>query len=273
MNETDRRKAQLLMIKILKGVHRVCAENNIHYFLHFGTLIGAVRHNGFIPWDDDIDVGMLRSEYERFLKIVKTKLDDNFIVQNQTNDKGFAYCFTKIMLKDTVWIEQSSIKTNKKYNGIYIDVFPFDKVPVNEQQRTKFFNKCRLINYFTLCKYKINEQKMSDNHAMLKKAFVAIVPKFIFFRVRDFIFKKYINLNSNFLISGLWNKTVKHPLPEEFYKDLVLHKFEDSEFFIPTHYHEVLSAFFGDYMKLPPESERLSHGIIKYDFGKYGDLL
>ena len=271
MNEADKRKAQLLMIKILQEVHRICTENGIKYFLHFGTLIGAVRHNGFIPWDDDIDVGMLRPDYERFLQIVKNKLGEDFLVQNSANDKGFAYCFSKIMLKDTVWIEQSSVRTNKKYNGIYIDVFPFDKVPADEQQRTKFYEVCRLVNYFTLCKYKINEQKMTDNHALLKKAFVAMVPKFVFYRVRNHIFKKFMGLGSDYLISGLWNKTVKHPLPETFYTDLMLHKFETSEFYIPSHYHEVLTAFFGDYMKLPPESERVTHGIIKYDFGKYGD--
>ena len=126
------------MIKILKEVHSICMKNNIKYFLHFGTLIGAVRHNGFIPWDDDIDIGMLRPDYEKFLKIVKNNLSKDYIVQNQKTDKGFAFCFTKIMLQDTVWIEQNSIRTNKKYNGIYIDVFPFDKVPEKERKPTGF---------------------------------------------------------------------------------------------------------------------------------------
>lgn len=192
MNVTDRRKAQLLMIKILKEVHRICTENNIKYFLHFGTLIGAVRHNGFIPWDDDIDVGMLRPDYERFLQIVKNKLGNDFIFQNSSNDRGFAYCFSKIMLKDTIWIEQSSVQTSKKYNGIYIDVFPFDKVPADENKRISFYEKCRLINYFTLCKYKINEQKMTDNHAVIKKLFVAIVPKFVFFHSKEFYLQKIL---------------------------------------------------------------------------------
>lgn len=273
MNEKDKRKAQLLMIKILKEVHSICMKNNIKYFLHFGTLIGAVRHNGFIPWDDDIDIGMLRPDYEKFLKIVKKNLGKDYIVQNQKTDKGFAFCFTKIMLKDTVWIEQNSIKTNKKYNGIYIDIFPFDKVPAYAPQRTYFYEICRLLNYFTLCKYKINEQKSTDKHALIKKIFITVVPKFIFSHARNLVFKKYKKLTSEYLISGLWNKTVKHPLSEDFYKELVLHRFEDSEFYIPTHYHEVLSAFFGDYMQMPPESERISHGIIEYDFGKYGDSI
>lgn len=139
LSKDDLRKAQLLMLKILKEVHRICEKNGIHYFLSDGTLIGAIRHNGFIPWDDDLDIGMLRADYEKFKAAVQTELAEEFIFQSVETDNGCALPFAKVMLKNTKWLEAAtkSKKTRKDMQGIYIDVFPYDKIPadLNIQKR------------------------------------------------------------------------------------------------------------------------------------------
>lgn len=271
LTEQDKKKAKLLMLEILKEVHRVCVENDIKYFLHFGTLIGAVRHNGFIPWDDDIDIGMLREDYDKFCELAPKKLSSEYVLQNSKSDRGYCFYFSKVILKDTVWIGEDSLNTAPKYNGICIDVFPFDKIPDDVKLYKNFFKKCGLANYFTLIKFKYRNQNMSDNHAFIKKAIISFFPKLFFVTYRKRLFSKYKKLKENYLICGLWNSSVRRPLTPDCYDEVILHKFESDSFYIPKQYDKVLSVFFGDYMKLPPESERQNHKIIKYDFGKYAD--
>lgn len=273
LSTEDGKKAQLLMLKILKEVHRVCVENNIKYFLHFGTLIGAVRHNGFIPWDDDLDIGMLYSEFEKFCEIAREKLGDDFVLQTNRNDSGFPYYFARVILKDTVFAELNAVKSKRKYNGVWVDVYPLEKVPENSELQQKFFDKCRMLDYFVRCKHKVISQDKNDKNSFVKKLIVLLVPKFILTTCRNRLFKKYRNLKNDFLISGLWNRSVQLPLSESCYTDLMLHKFENTEVYIPRNYDIVLKRFFGDYMKLPPESERNAHhGIISFDFGKYSNI-
>ena len=126
----DLRKAQLLMLEVLKEIHRICEENDINYFLCYGTLLGAVRHKGFIPWDDDCDIGMIREDYEKFLVVAKEKLGSKFVLETEELDVGYGLEFSKVMLKDTIWIEKNVVNNKKRvYNGIFVDVFPFDKLP------------------------------------------------------------------------------------------------------------------------------------------------
>lgn len=273
MDDKDLILARKLMVKILEEVHTLCVQNDIKYFLHFGSLIGAVRHNGFIPWDDDVDIGMLRPDYEKFCKIAPKKLGNDFFLQTYNTDDGYGLYFSKVILLGTVWQGQDSVKTNIKHKGLCIDVFPFDKVPASQSDNAKFFSKCSRANVFTLYKFKYREQPLSDRNSFLKKILIRILPKSFFIWYRNRIFLHYRNYKNKYLITGLWNNTVRHPLPEAYYKDLVLHTFENKMFFIPKHYHEVLTAFFGDYMQIPPVENRPTHNIIEYDFGKFKELL
>ena len=122
------KKVHKVQLEMALEVKRICQNNNIKYFIIAGTLLGSVRHGGFIPWDDDLDIGMLREDYDRFIKIAQKEIGEEYFLQTWDTDSGFALPIAKIRKNGTKFIEQNSSKS-ELHNGIYIDIFPFDNVP------------------------------------------------------------------------------------------------------------------------------------------------
>ncbi|MCL1864046.1 MAG: LicD family protein [Defluviitaleaceae bacterium] len=129
----DLRKLQMIELDILKEVDRVCRKHDINYFLIYGTLLGAVRHKGFIPWDDDLDIGFLRKDYEKFCKIFQHEADTcKYFIQTWKTDKHYYWNYGKIRRLDTEYIRLG--QEHMKYvTGIYIDIFPFDYLPLSNK--------------------------------------------------------------------------------------------------------------------------------------------
>ena len=273
ISNKDLRKAQLLMLKILKEVHKICEENNIKYFLSDGTLIGAIRHQGFIPWDDDLDIGMLREDYEKFCKIAPQILSENFILQNFQTDKGYGLQFGKVILKNTVWIEQVAKNTNRQWSGIYIDIFPYDNITENKKMQ-KLINRLYIfIQGLILIKFKYinisNYESMAKKlKYVLKKIYLCTISKKLLIYIRDSICKRYLN-KSKSLVTKYGGNFYKNQNPYNFYKDLTLQNFEDTSFYIPKNYDKILKNLYGNYMEIPPIEKQRQHGIEYFDFGNY----
>lgn len=121
------RKAQLRMLEMMKFVDAVCKKNNIPYWLDSGTLLGAVRHNGFIPWDDDVDIGMMREDIHRFIDAVEKENHPNFIVQTKKNDPHFMQDWPVVRDLQSEYIQSTVLHNIRKYKGLQIDIFPFEK--------------------------------------------------------------------------------------------------------------------------------------------------
>lgn len=273
ISNKDLRKAQLLMLKILKEVHKICEENNIKYFLSDGTLIGAIRHQGFIPWDDDLDIGMLREDYEKFCKIAPQILSENFILQNFQTDKGYGLQYGKVILKNTVWIEKVAKNTNRQWSGIYIDIFPYDNITENKKMQ-KLINRLYIfIQGLILIKFKYinisNYESMAKKlKYVLKKIYLCTISKKLLIYIRDSICKRYLN-KSKTLVTKYGGNFYKNQNPYNFYKDLTLQKFEDTSFYIPKNYDKILKNLYGNYMEIPPIEKQRQHGIEYFDFGNY----
>lgn len=272
--ENDLRKAQLLMLKILKAVHKVCEENDIKYFLSDGSLIGAVRHEGFIPWDDDLDIGMLRKDYEKFLKIAQDKLGEEYFVQSEFTDKYYGLPFAKVMLKNTNWFEEAAKKTKRQYSGIYIDIFPYDKIPLDKNIQIIHYKKFKFWN--SLIKHKDKYLNIKNSKGFTHKAiyiFMDILSIFIPLKIciakRNSLCKKYEYMMADFNITKYGGDFWKNQNSYESFSELIFHRFEDSNFYIPKDYNSILTKLYGDYMQLPSVEERQSHGICEYDFGNY----
>ncbi len=269
MDKETLRRVQLTQLEILKEVDRVCKENNITYWLDSGTLLGAVRHKGFIPWDDDLDIGMHRNDYERFMKIAPEKLNANYYLQNWKVDKKYQLPFAKVRKRGTVYTEYQ-FRNSDAWNGIYIDIFPYDNF-VNDRLQG---NLLKLLRLMILPKCGIRSWK--EQNRFLWKKYITHLPTrfFSLFFTREALIDRYdkIAVKNNgeackyFFPQGISNYG-KWIIPTAAMKDFIPLKFEDSYFSAPKGYDEYLSHAYGDYMKLPPEDQRENkHQIVEVKF-------
>lgn len=270
MDKETLRKVQLVQLEILKEVDRVCKENDIEYWLDSGTLLGAVRHKGFIPWDDDLDIAMLRVDYDKFLNIAQDKLGVNYQIQHWNLDPEYPLPWAKIRKKNTVFTEYQ-FRNSKAMNGIYIDIFPFDTYGAEPQKQgypLKFFKLAMLkkCNIRTWDEFEYLNLKKFITHAPIRLA-------------SNFITKKYIK-NKYYEIATMYNNNdtgFYFPQGIENYGDVVYSKeiiapkidirFEDGLFPAPIGYDKYLKILYGNYMQLPPIEERENrHKIVEIQF-------
>lgn len=269
MNE-NLKKIQQIELDILIEVDRICKKYEIEYFLDFGTLLGAVRHHGFIPWDDDIDIGMTRDNYEKFLKIASSELKEDYFLQNVHTEKETPFLYSKIRKNGTLYL-QNSLKKLKIHHGIFIDIFPYDYFPEVSKNKIKFFklmNKMhRLVSVPERVVISDNTLKWKIISGIRNKLYK--ISNFLFSkekleRVIDKAMKKYSSNNSNFVMCCLIPRPtpilLKNMYPFEYIA------YEGIKFPVIQNREEYLTKIYGDYMKLPKESERRGHEVVKVSY-------
>jgi lipopolysaccharide cholinephosphotransferase len=262
------RKLQLIELIILKKFVEICEEFDLQYFLIGGTALGAVRHSGFIPWDDDIDVGMPRTDYEKFLKVAQEKLNPEYFLQSIDTDKNYVYSFIKIRKNNTV-LKQKNFENIAIHQGISIDVFPLDGCGNNYKKARKHYKKIKVLNYIIMSPALVNSQKNKSFPYKVKLSSLKIVYKFsnrekLINRLNKLL-NKYSIENSQFVANLLGSAHEKEIMEKDVifgnYNKL---KFEDGDFCVPSKMHDYLASIYGDYMTVPDDKEiNNRHEIIE----------
>ena len=241
---------------MLKDLVKACDENDIEYFLAGGTLLGAVRHKGFIPWDDDVDIYMTTKNYKRFLKIGQKALGNKYFVQNYRTEKNYMEMWTQIRANGTTSMPLDC-KNYDIHFGICLDIFPIVGVSDNEKQRKKQINALNINRTLLADSY----MKVKGEEPTRKLKLLYLIPRFI----RRFIckineHKIMLDTEKNNTVTELWYKFT-NDYPAELFETSVMLDFEDAKFKVMNGYDEFLKILYGDYMQLPPENERGGHSL------------
>lgn len=260
------RALQLTQLEILKVFDKFCREHDLKYSLYAGSLLGAVRHQGFIPWDDDLDVCMDRADYDRFLELWQRGPVEGYVLQNKENSKYFDQSFTKLRKDHTTFL-QDEWEIGNHHTGIFLDIFPIDRMPGGRWNRTVFKARCMVYQLLTreFVPKKGNALVRFGSSVILKCIPAAKRP-----RLRRELLKNITKYNEDPTLERIFIETVGS-LRKTYAPDLadrfVKLPFEDGEFWCFEGWHEHLKTMFGDYMTPPPESERAwQHHPIIIDF-------
>lgn len=265
LSDEELRRVQLIQLEMLQEVDRICELCGIHYNIIAGTLLGAVRHKGYIPWDDDADVALIREEYERFRVACEKELDHGrFYFQDHRNTPGYRWGYGKLRRKGTLFLREK--QEHMPYEqGIFIDIFPLDAVSDNKCMRT-------LQNFHCFCIRKIMWApvgKIAAKGPFWKKWYGMLdhIPANIIYGHYD----RYIQKRNR--KKTKWVRILTFPTPNreygylrEWYDNSKRILFENEMLWGIKDYDAYLSFKFGDYMKLPPMKMRKVHPVTMLQF-------
>lgn len=254
------RRLQITELELLKEVDRICRKKQIHYNIIAGTMLGAVRHGGFIPWDDDADVAMMRRDYERFRQVCETELNkEKYYFQDHQNTRGYRWGYGKLRKKGTLFLREHQEHMTYE-QGVFIDIFPLDYVPENYGLRCMHNLICFLYRKF----FWSEAGKMADPNPIMRGIYSLMS------KIPENLLKKSFGWfvgKTNQKPTG-WVRILTFPTPNraygyraEWYLKSSNIQFEDSLFQGIRDYDAYLSFKFGNYMELPPKEMRKSHPV------------
>ncbi len=264
MDSVTLRRVQLAQLEIAKELRSACEKIGVKFFLSCGTLLGAVRHKGFIPWDDDMDFGMLRSDYEKFIKEAPGVLGKDYFLQTWDSDPDFGYPFAKLRRLGTKYVEAIS-EGSSEHCELFIDIFPYDKIPNDAKIIAKTRRKLKL--FYNILFMKTGLKPWARESAFLGRMKQRI--KYFPMRVLGLLYSKrglkkrltalackYTDTDAEFCYDQWGHEVIKYLYPTELFTSVKDAEFEEEIFPVPQGDIRMLEINYGDYMQLPPEDER-----------------
>ena len=240
------RRQQMRMLEILLEIDRICKKHGISYWLSSGTLIGAARHGGFIPWDDDLDIEMMREDYDRLMKVLPDELPQTMALQTHETDSTYFFYYAKIRDRRSLLAEGNNYDRMWKEQGIYIDIFPLERQPLAIHKISE-----KTVGHM----YKIWRTCTDDTVGIRK------VMRWFHFN-RRFVFpvlRMLCRMSGTEVITSGMGIPYHNPRYARDIFPLGTLKFEGIEFPVPHDYDHMLRLMYGDYMKLPPEESITAH--------------
>ena len=256
----DMKKVWAVELELLKKLLEVCKKHHLKIWAEGGTLLGTVRHHGYIPWDDDIDVAMLRDDYDKLQAIAKDEFKAPFFFQSGYTDI-FPNGMTRLRMDGTAAILPQSV-FQECHQGIFIDIFPVDVIPDNKEERDAFNNirnrkKQELVNFcehhWSLVNWKYDWVILKTKIKIRQKGFRTA------FREYDQFVKQYAGTDNHYVSIISWNYNKKYHRKTNWYKDTIIMPFEDISMPVPSGFNDILTQQYGDYMK--PVKETTMHGM------------
>lgn len=262
-------ETQKISLEILNTVATICEEQHFRYALIYGTLIGAVRHHGYIPWDDDVDIMMPRNDYDRFLAYMKLNIQKypNLRVFNRQECREYPYMITRISDDRYTIVMENEEPFGM---GVFIDIYPYDGLGNTKKEALKFGLKGDRLS--SLC-YQATRKRFAIETTTALWRKILKFPVYLFARlcgkdrfqdkleklagVKDYDSSKYVGC----VIWLSWGE--KDIFPRKWFDETIMMPFEQYEFRVPKEYDKVLRHEYGDYMQLPPENERVGHHFFK----------
>ncbi len=267
-------KVQKILLGYLLEIDRICKKHKIKYFLAGGTLLGAIRHHGFIPWDDDADVMMLREDYDHFLEVVQQELPDHIFLQLPTTEKGNYNPFTKLRINDTMFSTEFTGRFMDMHNGIFFDVLSHDKTGNHRWSQKLHLMATMLLRSIVFNKWGNTDIASGGGHPIIckivdKAKYLVPMPFAVWAQNKALTF--FQNRKSDYLYDGMGRNLKRGAFPAKWLEEAVYVDFEGYQFPVPKEYDKYLTYLYGDYMQMIPVSQRrTSHSIVLTDLGAYG---
>lgn len=264
--KTNIEKLHDVDLAIVKEVISICDNYNLKYYMLGGTMLGAIRHKGFIPWDDDIDLGMPREDYERFLIIAPKELTKNLKIINYKTNPEYQYYITRVQDTETKVVE-TRFENDGKFTHVSIDIFPLDGSPNNNIFRKLFFLRVLAHRAMMALHYKngIDPDRKRGRVEMFILSFLKMLPTDKMFNAFnqkekiDYLLKKYNIWNSSIAGNIMGAYRTREMIPTNWYGNETFYDFESIKMRGIAKYDKYLNHLYGDYMTIPPEGSRKTH--------------
>ncbi len=265
----DIRKIQMLVLKMMVEMDRICKKHNLTYYVAGGSILGGVRHKGFIPWDDDMDITMPRPDYDKFIELCQTELPDEYVLERDC----VPFCHHRIEIKD------STFNTYLRNGGVFLDILALEGSPDDEALRLQHEKKCKFWRTLMLEKARplpaLNFGSKVVIRVYLLRMLLRFIPRsFLMWRWKTWAKKYDCNETSSWVCLPASIYTYEQErFPKEYWGNPVDLQFEGLTLPTMAHWEDYLICHFGDYMKMPPVTTRKSHHFIfAYSLGKYADM-